>query len=191
MSTALASQLTFEDYEREARDCIKNLPAGYPVSHPKQAKQREITNAAFALMRVVHKDFHYFSRLRVNYSRGDELRRIAPDNIISFGFASHTSGGNCAIGGNRCSLLAAFTYDCFSPPEESRQDFCVFEKELAVPYYVLFYPLHQSLRLYIHNGKNYDLASPNKKLKYEIPELNIELALHNGWLRIWFNNELL
>src|SRR5207237_7314632 len=66
-----------------------------------------------------------------------------------------------------------------------------YEHELKVPYYLLFVPESQEMTLYRHNGEKYVSVKPNAHGCYEIPELELEVGLHGGWMRYWFRGELL
>jgi Putative restriction endonuclease len=80
-------------------------------------------------------------------------------------------------------------------PSNKRKDyedsFRKYERHLKVPYYLLFYPDNQELTLYHHNGKRYVSVKPNADARYAIPELDLELALLDGWVRFWYQGELL
>jgi hypothetical protein len=60
-----------------------------------------------------------------------------------------------------------------------------------VPYYLVFYPDNQELTLYRHNGRKYVTVRPNAQGRYAIRELEMEVALLDGWVRFWFRGELL
>src|SRR5262249_45585831 len=66
-----------------------------------------------------------------------------------------------------------------------------YERELKVPYYLVFYPDNQELTLYHHNGRKFVTVKPNAHERYAIPELDIELRILDGWVRYWYQGELL
>lgn len=80
-------------------------------------------------------------------------------------------------------------------PSNARKDyeanFLKYEQELKVPYYLLFYPERQDLRLYRHTGYGYELVSCNDAGRLAIPELGTEVGLLDGWLRYWYKGELI
>jgi hypothetical protein len=79
-------------------------------------------------------------------------------------------------------------------PSNKRKDYeDSFEKyeRLKVPYYLVFYPDTQDLTLFHHNGEKYVSKKPNRRGRLAIPELDIEVALLDGWVRYWFKGELL
>lgn len=66
-----------------------------------------------------------------------------------------------------------------------------YEHDLKVPYYLMFVPESQEMALYHHNGEKYVSVKPNTHGRCEIPELELEVGLHGGWMRYWFRGELL
>jgi hypothetical protein len=66
-----------------------------------------------------------------------------------------------------------------------------YERELKVPYYLLFDPRTQKLTLYHHNDKRYVALKPNAGGRLEVPELDLELAILDGWVRFWHKGKLL
>jgi hypothetical protein len=66
-----------------------------------------------------------------------------------------------------------------------------YEEYLKVPYYLLFYPENQELTLFRLGDTKYVSVKPNRKGRCAIPELDLEVAIHNGWCRYWYQNKLL
>jgi hypothetical protein len=66
-----------------------------------------------------------------------------------------------------------------------------YERQLKVPYYMLFQPDVIELTLYRHTGKKYVSVKPNEHERYAIGELELEVALLDDWVRYWFRGELL
>jgi hypothetical protein len=79
--------------------------------------------------------------------------------------------------------------------ESQRKDyedsFKKYERELKVPYYLLFYPDNQELTLFQHTGRRYRTVTPNERGRYPIAELDLEVGLLEGWVRYWYKGELL
>jgi hypothetical protein len=78
-----------------------------------------------------------------------------------------------------------------SKRKDYEDNFDKYERDLKVPYYLVFYPENQELTLYRHAGKKYDSVKPNQQGRYAIPELDIEVRLLDGWVRFWHRGELL
>src|SRR5205085_10265531 len=66
-----------------------------------------------------------------------------------------------------------------------------YEHERKVPYYLMFVPDEQEMTLYRHTGEKYVTVIPNGNGRCPLPELEMEIALLDGWVRYWFRGELL
>jgi hypothetical protein len=66
-----------------------------------------------------------------------------------------------------------------------------YERELKVPYYLVFYPDNQELTLYHLQTRKYRASPPDERRRYAIPELDMEVALVDGWVRYWYQGKLL
>ena len=66
-----------------------------------------------------------------------------------------------------------------------------YERAMKVPYYLLFDPRTQTLTLHHHNGKKYVALKANAEGRLELPELDLEIAILDGWVRYWFKGKLL
>jgi Uma2 family endonuclease len=66
-----------------------------------------------------------------------------------------------------------------------------YEKQLKVPFSLIFYPENQELTLFRHTGRKYATVRPNEHGRYAVAPLEIEVALLDGWVRFWFRGELL
>jgi hypothetical protein len=87
-----------------------------------------------------------------------------------------------------------WTLECVSKHNRRKdyeESFEKYEKELKVPYYLVFYPDNQELTLYHHTGRKYRAIPPNDNGRCPIPELDMEIGLLNGWVRFWFQGKLL
>src|SRR5262249_18372222 len=75
--------------------------------------------------------------------------------------------------------------------KDYEDNFDKYEQELRVPYYLVFYPEDQELTLYRYHDKRYVSVKPNKHGRYPIADLDIEVALLDGWVRFCYKGELL
>ena len=75
--------------------------------------------------------------------------------------------------------------------KDDEDNFDKYEKELKVPYFLLFYPDSQDLTLYHHTGKKYVSVKPNNQGRCAIPELDLEVGLLDEWVRYWHKGQLL
>ena len=66
-----------------------------------------------------------------------------------------------------------------------------YERDLKVPYYLLFYPDTQDMALYHLRQGRYASVKPNRHGRCAIRKLDMEVGLLDGWVRYWFEGELL
>jgi hypothetical protein len=66
-----------------------------------------------------------------------------------------------------------------------------YERELKVPYYLLFYPDAGELTLYHLRSRRYRSVPPNEQGRHAIEGLDLEVALLDDWVRYWYRGELL
>jgi hypothetical protein len=72
--------------------------------------------------------------------------------------------------------------------EDSRDKY---ERELKVPYYLIFYPDNVEMTLFHLGAKRYVSVKPNANDRYPIPEIDLEVAILDGWVRFWHLEQLL
>jgi Uma2 family endonuclease len=78
-----------------------------------------------------------------------------------------------------------------SARKDYEDNFAKYEQELKVPYYLLFYPDNQELTLYHLSRRRYRAVVPNGQGRCAIPQVNMEVALVDGWVRFWYQGNLL
>ena len=66
-----------------------------------------------------------------------------------------------------------------------------YEDELKVPYYLIFDPDKQVLTLYQHVGKAFVRVPPDEHGRFAIAKLDLSVGLLDGWVRFWYQGELL
>jgi hypothetical protein len=71
------------------------------------------------------------------------------------------------------------------------ENFQKYERELQVPYYLIFYPDEQELSLYRQMKGKYVSVTPNERGRLALAELDLEMALLEGWCRFWYQGQLL
>jgi|SRR5579884_389625 len=182
-----------EEYEEAARKYMASLPLEHFVESTPQATQRKITVESFDLVHVRRPDVQCFNELLIQYPRGKKRKaRVVPDNMV-------------VVHPEPIEALSSFSTP-FQPvgpflvleyvtPSNMRKDyednFVKYERDLKVPYYLLFYPDNQELTLYRHNGERYVTVTPGESGRYGIPELELEVAILDGWVRYWVRGALL
>jgi Uma2 family endonuclease len=182
-------------YEEYAREYLRSLrPEEHIMEAPAQATQRKITLESLDLVKPHRPDLHVYNELLVQYPRRGKTRpgQVVPDNLIVLSDEEP-----------RLELSYTLTPDAARPfwvleyisKNNSRKDyeenFEKYERELKVPYYLLFNPEAQELSLYRHNGKKYVSVRPNKHGRCAVRELDMEVVLLDGWVRFCYKGELL
>ena len=66
-----------------------------------------------------------------------------------------------------------------------------YEHELKVPYYLLFTPDQEELTLYRRVGERFVSVPPDENGRCLVEGLHIGVALLDGWVRYWYQGELL
>ena len=71
-----------------------------------------------------------------------------------------------------------------SKRKDYEDSFKKYERELKVPYYLMFYPDNQEMTLYHHNGRRYVSVKPDEHGRCALPELELEMGILEGWVRV-------
>jgi Uma2 family endonuclease len=193
MSPDLPRALQEVAYEREAQAYLRSLPLEHFMEGTAQATQREITLASLALVKARRPDVQVFNELLVQYPRrGRKLGQVVPDNMVVL-----TAEPVQAVSSYNVSLEPAgpfwvLEYVSKTNPRKDYEDsFQKYERELKVPYYLVFYPDAGELTLYRHNKRKYVTVKPNRHGRYPIADLELEAGMLDGWVRYWHRGELL
>jgi Uma2 family endonuclease len=181
-------------YERAAQEYLRNLPPEHFMEAIPQATQRAITLASLALVKARRKDLHVFNELLVQYPRRGQRRlgQVVPDNLAVLSERPPRATGSFDVPLEPAPPFWVMEYVSKGNPRKDYDDsFRKYERELKVPYYLIFYPDEGELTLYRHNKRKYVTVKPNAQGRYAIPELEMEVGLVDGWVRNWYQGELL
>jgi Uma2 family endonuclease len=182
------------DYEAAARAYLRSLPLEHFMEAIPQATQREITLESLALLKARRSDMHVFNELLVQYPRPGrrKLGQVVPDNMVVLSDQPIQAEGSFNVPRQPAGPFWVLEYVSKGNPRKDYEDsFDKYEQELQVPFYLVFYPDNQELTLYRHTGKKYVTVKPNKHERYAIPRLDVEVGLLHGWVRYWYQGELL
>jgi Uma2 family endonuclease len=194
MSTAKPTILVRLEYEEAAQAYLRSLPPEHFMEATAQATQRKITLESLDLVHARQPDVQVFNELLVQYPlpRRQKPHQVVPDNMVVVWPEPIQADGSYDLPLQPTRPLWVLEYVSPSNKRKDYEDsFRKYERHLKVPYYLLFYPDNQELTLYHHNGKRYVSVKPNADGRYAIPELDLELALLDGWVRFWYQGELL
>jgi hypothetical protein len=184
--------LTERDYQRAAEEYLARLPPEHFMEATPQSTQRRITLGSFDHLRVFRPDVHLFNELLLQYPFGDGLGQVVPDNmaVVSEEPIRDTGSFNLPFETARPFLVLEYVSP-YSQRKDYKDSFHKYEKELKVPYCLMFYPERQDLRVYRHARGRYQQLKPNAAGRYAIPELELEAGLLHGWVRFWYRGRLL
>lgn len=194
MPTEMPRVLMEIAYEKAARDYSRRLTLEDLREGTPQAKQREITLESLALVQAQRPDVQRFNELLVQYPlpRSKRFGQVVPDNMIVVHSEPIEAEGSYNV---PLQPVGPFCVMEYVSKNNDRKDYTdsmdKYEHKLKVPYYLMFVPESQEMTLYHHNGEKYVSVKPNEHGRCEIPELELEVGLHGGWMRYWFRGELL
>jgi Uma2 family endonuclease len=181
-------------YEQAAQDYLRKLPLEHFMESTPQASQREITLESLALVKARRSDFQVFNELLVQYPLPRRKRpgQVVPDNMVVIHDQPIKAVGSYDV---PLQPVGPFWVLEYVSKGNRRKDYDdnmrKYERELKVPYYLLFAPDEQKLTLYRHNEERYSSVEPNEHGRLALPELEIEVGLLDGWVRFWHQGQLL
>lgn len=188
------TRLAYRHAERRYLSALRSEHAF--VDNASQATQRLITLTSFALVRTKRSDVQCFNDLLVQYPPpGTDPERpgqVVPDNIVVIHQTPIHVEGSFNTPLQPVGPLLVIEYPSKSGAwEDYEARFEKYERELSVPYYLVFSPGTDGLYLFQLSNGRYAGVPPNVHGRRAIPELELEVGLLDGWMRYWFRGELL
>jgi Uma2 family endonuclease len=187
--------LYFADAAEEYLNFLKKEHPEHFMESVAQATQRKITVASLDLVAAERSDVYVYSELLIQWRDAkNELRRVVPDNMVVVADKRPKVSGNFAIPIQPARPFVVFEYvSKTTSRKDYQQSYDKYEIELKVPYYFLFYPDAQEVTLFKYNRRKGKYASvhPDDAGHYAIPELDLTIALHDGWARYWWRGRLM
>jgi Uma2 family endonuclease len=182
------------EYEDAAQAYLRSLPPEHFMETTPQATQRIIFVESLELVRADRPEVQFYNELLVQYPFGQPpvIRQVVPDNMV-------------VLYKEPLKVLTSFNLPLqpvgpfwvleYVSKHSKRKDYedshHKYEQELKVPYYLTFYPDNQEMTLSRHTRRCYRTVTPEANGRYPIPELEMELALLDGWVRFWYQAQLL
>ena len=180
-------------YERAAREYCESLPLEHFMQSTFQTTQCKITLESFDLICASRPEIHIFSELLVQYGPISNLLRVVPDNmVIIYEGEIDATGSYNMHNDEKSKPFLMIEYVSESNKRKDYVDNMVrYERDLHVPYYLLFEPENQVLSLFKMNArKKYVAVKANAEERFAIPELELEVGILDSWVRYWFRGEL-
>lgn len=192
MTRLKTATMTEAEYERAADEYRRDLPLEHFMEAIPQSRQREITLESLALLRAKRPEVKVFNELLVQYPTPAGLGQVVPDNMVLLSDRPVRAKGSFNLPFESASPLWVLEWvSDESKGKDYEECFHKYERELKVPYCLQFHPDEQDLRMYHLVRGRYRKIKPNTHGRYSIPELDLELGMHNGWVRFWYRGELL
>jgi hypothetical protein len=197
MATTRPISLMRIEYEEAAEAYLRWLRTEHPehfMESVEQATQRKVTVESFDLVSAQNPEVQLFNELLLQYPRrrGGEIEQVVPDNMVIRWHEPIKASGSFDI---PLQPVRPFWVMEYISKNNKRKDyessFRKYEVDLKIPYLLMFYPDNQELTLYRHNRRKYVSVKPNEHGRLAVPEIEVEVALLDGWVRFWFRGELL
>ncbi len=194
MSTQKPRTLLRIEYENAAEAYLRSLPLEHFMEAAAQGTQRKITLESLDLVHAHRPDVQVFNELLVQYPRRGprNIGQVVPDNMVVIWPEPIRVSGSYDL---PLQPVGPFWMLEYVSKYNQRKDYVdnmqKYERDLKVPYYLLFYPDAGDLTLYHLRGRKYRAVPPNEQGRHAIPELDLEVALLEDWVRFWYKGELL
>jgi Uma2 family endonuclease len=182
-------------YETAAETYLASLTLENHMEAAAQATQREITLESLALVRAKRPEVQVFNELLVQYpldANSDKLGQVVPDNMVVIWSEPIKVSGSFNTPYQPAGPYWVLEYvSKHSKRKDYEDNFQKYEQDLRVPFYLIFYPDNQDMTLYKLQKGEYSSVKPNKHGRCPIPKLDLEIGLLDGWVRYWYQKELL
>lgn len=180
-------------YEAAEQEYLRSLPPEHFMEATDHAHQRKITLESFDVIHTARPDVQCFNELLIQYPRGrrKKLGQVVPDNFVVVHPEPIAARGSFNTPLQPVGPFLVLEYvSNYNKRKDYEENFEKYEKELKVPYYLLFYPDGDELTLFRMTAKGYATVRPNSAGRYAVRELELEANLLGGWVRFWFRGEL-
>ena len=195
MSTAnLPRPLVAIAYAEAAQEYLRSLPLEHFMEATSQGTQRKITLESLDLVHARRPDVQVFNELLVQYPRRGQKKpgQVVPDNLVVVWAEPIKAEGSFDTPLQPVGPFWVLEYvSRHNKRKDYKDSFAKYERGLKVPYCLFFHPEDQQLTLYRHTGRKYVSVKPNEHGRYAIPKLDLEVGLLDGWVRFWYQDELL
>jgi hypothetical protein len=199
MSTAIDPGLDLERLRRAyARDAMwysRSLTEENLMESYAQGTQRAITLESFRVIRTMRPDIQCFNEILIQYPRPgenpDKPGRVVPDNMIVVHPEPIENFGSWMMPIQKIipTLVMEYVSDS-NTRKDYEASYAKYEEFVQAPFYLIFDPDEQTLVVNrLARGKYLQLV-PNAEGRLPIAELELEVAILEGWVRFWFRGEL-
>ncbi|MDY3552040.1 Uma2 family endonuclease [Gemmata sp. JC717] len=159
---------------------------------PARVAQRDITRWSLEIVRGARSAVQTFTNLLIQYPQNgtNEPGQIRPDNTVFVHPLAPGESYNTPLQPVGPFLVLEYVSKA-SARKDEETSYAKYERELKVPYYLLFYPDADEFTLFRLGETGYTSVVPNAFGRCPIPELELEVGQLGRWVRYWFRGELL
>jgi len=184
MSTAKNPRaLIAVSYAEYAQEYLRSLPPEHFMEATSQGTQRKITLESLDLVHARRPDVQVFNELLVQYPRRGQKKpaQVVPDNLVVVCPEPIKAEGSFDTPLQPVGPFWVLEYVSRHNKRKDYEDnFIKYERELKVPYFLLFYPEDQELTLFHYSRRRYATVRPNAHGRYAVAPLHVEVALLDG-----------
>lgn len=182
-------------YEMAAQEYLASLTMENQMEATAQATQRKITLESMDVIHVSRPDIQTFNELLIQYpKKGAGNRNVAgvvPNNMVVVHPQPIIADGSYDLPHQPVGPLEVMEYvSRGSKRKDYERNMTHYEKDVKVPYYLVFYLDDQELNLYKLNSGKYASVLPDAEGRLPIPELEVAVGLLGNWVRYWFRGQL-
>ncbi len=193
MTSTLPRDEIAERYEAMAAEYMRSLPLEHFMESTIHAEQRVIAHDSLQAVASSRTDVHVFMDLLIQYPipRKKAIGRVVPDNMVVL--STEPIGAKLSY----TTLIHPVPFwvleyvSATDPTKDYVASFRKYERELKIPYYLIFDPSDLSLDLYRLDDGRYASVRPNRHGRLPIRSLSLEMAVLDGFVRFWFEGKLL
>lgn len=184
-----------EIYEKAAQEYFReHMDGPAPPETATQATQRHITLASLDLLKTARSDVHVYNELLVRYPRVGRLPagEVVPDNMVVIHDGQLEVDDVYDLSAQPARPFWTLDYISERYPRKSyHKNVDKYERHLKVPYCLTFNTEYRELALFRHHGQEYIRVEANDNGRFAVPELELEVALREGFVRFWHRGNLL
>lgn len=193
MSSIQTREVLAELFLKAAHEYEEKLTDEDIMESTPQATQRAITLESLSLVPRLRPDIHVYNELLLQHKKKDDPRIIqaVPDNMVVVYPGPLEVEGSYDIPLQPVGPMLVMEYVSKSSRRKDHEVNGPKYQELKIPYYLMFHPEIQELALFRLEEERYASVVPNDQGRYPIPDLEIEVAVLDDWMRFWFRGGLL
>ena len=185
-----------EFYERDAIAYLDSLPLEHFMESERHSMQRQITLAALDVVAKERADVHLYNEMLIQYPLDEPpyFGRVCPDNMVVIYDGPLEADMSYVVEHLPVPPVLVIEYASKKSADKDYEvNYLKYERELVVLYYLLYDLNDEDFTLFkLHpRTMEYVPVKADRRGRCAIPELELELVLHDSWLRYLFRGEFM